>query len=156
MRRIVFQGRFGARRRYGFGAAAALALWLMVSPAPAQAQARLRPPIPTTLVIVKPIRDPAPLDSDAIWLGVSGVSYGFRLLDAYTDVPDGDAVWMSVWQLAREFRPNFQVMGQNMEKVALIKTGQTVTVRGMYAPLTRTFEITEILEGRQFAPPSHY
>ena len=122
------------------------------------AQSGVIPPrlIPTTLVIERPATIADRLDPHIIWLGVSDVTYGFYLHDAFTDAMGADSVWSTVWQWARQFRPNFQVEGPNMGKLAGIKPGEVVTVRGMCFPATRTFEITEISPGKPFDRPSAY
>ena len=122
------------------------------------AQSGVIPPrlIPTTLVIERLATIADPLDPRVIWLGVSDVNYGFYLHEAFTDSSGADSVWSTVWQWARQFRPNFQVQGPNMGKLAGIKPGEVVTVKGMCFPGTRTFEITDIIPGKPFDRPSAY
>lgn len=112
--------------------------------------------IPTTLVIEKLAAATDPLDPRMIRLGVSSVTYEFYLRDAFTDLEGGDTEWSSVWQSARQFRPNFQVQGGKTEELAAIKPGEVMTVRGMCFPATRTFEITEINPGAPFEEPGAY
>lgn len=112
--------------------------------------------IPTTLVIARLIGAHDPLDRRIIWLGVSGKSYPFALRDAYTDTPQGDSAWNDIWRWARQFRPNLIVVGRHMNELAALTPGETFTLRGVYARMMRTFEVTEVSPGEPFQPPRKF
>jgi len=137
----------------------AIAILLIAALAPA-AHAQFRAmgiPIPTTLVITKPAPGQIFGDQQTVTMGVNGKTYKFGLKDAYVDDPQGKIHWPDVWQLVRQYRPNFNVTGLGEDTFEKIQPGQTMTVRGMFAPLNQTFEVTGTEEGGgPFAPAQHY
>ena len=125
-----------------------------------RADAQLRPmmiPLPTTLIITKPAPGTIFGDKQVVTMGVGGKTYKFVLNDAYVDDPRGIIHWPDVWQLVRQYKPNFNVTGLGEDTFAKMEPGQTLTVRGMFSGNNQTFEVmgTEPGGGR-FAPPQHY
>jgi hypothetical protein len=115
------------------------------------ARAQMRPmglPLSTTLVIAKPAPDELFGNKQIITLGVGTKEYKFLLNDAYVDDPGGRIQWPDVWQQVRVYRPNFVVQGPNVSMIENLNPGDIVTVKGMYAPLDRTFEIMFIQPGK--------
>src|SRR5271167_3346519 len=127
---------------------------------PARADAQMHPmmiPLTTTLVISKPAPGEIYGDNQTVTMGVGGKTYKFVLKDAYVDDPTGKVHWPDVWQLVRQYKPNFNVTGLGEDTFEKIQPGQTLTVRGMFAPLNQTFEVTGTEEGGgPFAPAQHY
>lgn len=137
----------------------AIAIPALVSIA-ARADAQLRPmmiPLTTTMVISKPAPGQIYGDKQVVTMGVSGKTYKFVLNDAYVDDPTGKVHWPDIWQLVRQYRPNFNVTGVGEETFENIKPGQTLTVRGMFSPNNQTLEVmgTEPGGGR-FGPAEHF
>ncbi len=90
-------------------------------------------------------------------MGVSGKIYKFVLNDAYVDDPRGIIHWPDVWQLVRQYRPNFNVTGIDEDTFAKMEPGQTLTVRGMFSPNNQTYEVMGTEPGGgNFAPAQHY
>lgn len=115
------------------------------------ARAQLPPmgiPLPTTLVIAKPAPDELFGNKQVISLGVGTKEYKFLLNDAYVDDPGGRIQWPDVWQQVRVYRPNFVMQGPNVSMIEKLNPGDIVTVKGMYAPLDRTFEVIFIQPGK--------
>ena len=115
------------------------------------AHAQMRPmgvPLPTTLLIAKPAPDQLFGNKPIITLGVGTKEYKFLLDDAYVDDPGGRIQWPDVWQQVRVYRPNFVVQGPNVSMIENLNPGDMVTVKGMYAPLDRTFEVMFIQPGK--------
>lgn len=112
-------------------------------------------PINVTLVISKP----APLQiysgQPIVTLGVGPREYQFLLNDAYVDHPR--IRWPDIWEQVRIYRPNFVLEGPHTEEIEHLAPGEMLTVKAMFAPLDRTFEIvfTEPGEG-PFAPKTRY
>jgi hypothetical protein len=134
----------------------AVSLTLMSFPSPGSAQMLgMGMPYPTTLVITKPAPDQNFGDKQVVTMGVNGKTYKFLLKDAYVD--DRKVHWPDIWEQVRQYRPNFKVVGTGEDTFAKMQPGQTVTIKGMYAPLTQNFEVNNVEEGAgQFAPASHY
>jgi hypothetical protein len=105
-------------------------------------------PLTTTLVIAKPAPDELFANKQIITLGVGTKEYKFLLNDAYIDDPGGRIQWPDVWQQVRVYRPNFVMQGPNVSMIENLKPGDIVTVKGMYAPLDRTFEVMFIQPGK--------
>jgi hypothetical protein len=105
-------------------------------------------PLTTTLVIAKPSPDELFGNKQIITLGVGTKEYKFLLNDAYIDDPGGRIRWPDVWQQVRVYRPNFVMQGPNVSMIENLKPGDIVTVKGMYAPLDRTFEVMFIQPGK--------
>jgi hypothetical protein len=125
-----------------------IAVAAMVGATPARAQMRpMGLPLNTTLVIAKPAPDELFGNKQIITLGVGAKEYKFLLDDAYVDDPGGRIQWPDIWQQVRVSRPNFVVQGPNVSMIENLKPGDIVTVKGMYAPLDRTFEVMLILPG---------
>ena len=124
------------------------------------ARAQLPPmglPLTTTLVIAKPAPDELFGNKQIITLGVGSKEYKFLLTDAYVDDPGGRIQWPDIWQQVRVHRPNFVVQGPNVSMIENLNPGDMVTVKGMYAPLDRTFEIMFIQPGKgTFEPKKTY
>jgi len=115
------------------------------------ARAQLPPmgmPLTTTLVIAKPAPDQLFGDKQIITLGVGSKEYKFLLTDAYVDDPGGRIQWPDIWQQVRVYRPNFVMQGPNVSMIENLNPGDMVTVKGMYAPLDRTFEVMFIQPGK--------
>jgi hypothetical protein len=125
-----------------------------------RADAQMRPmmiPLTTTLVITKPAPGQIFGDKQVVTMGVNGKTYKFVLNDAYVDDPRGIIHWSDVWQLVRQYTPNFNVTGVGEDTFQKMEPGQTITVRGMFSGNNQTYEVmgTEPGGGR-FAPPQHY
>ena len=134
-------------------AAAALALFY-----PAIARTQLTPLYPnvnTTLVISLPGADQVYGDQQTVTLGVGRRLYRFVLNDAYVD--STRIRWPDIWEQVRIYRPNFIVQGPRSGEIEHLAPGEVLTVKALYAPLTRTFEIVFTLPGRgPFEPKEHY
>lgn len=147
--------------RIGISIAAPLsiAILLLAAIAP-DARAQLRGmgvPIPTTLVITKPAPGQIFGNQQVVTMGVGGKTYKFGLKDAYVDDPRGKIHWPDVWQLVRQYNPNFKVTGLGEDTFEKMQPGQTMTVRGVFAPMGQNFEVTGTEEGGgPFAPAQHY
>jgi len=142
-----------------FIATLSIAIFLLVAIAP-RANAQLAPmgiPIPTTLVITKPAPGQIFGDQQTVTMGVNGKNYKFGLKDAYVDDPRGKVHWPDIWQLVRQYRPNFNVTGVGEDTFEKMQPGQTLTVRGVFAPLNQNFEVMGTEEGAgRFGPAQHY
>ncbi len=126
----------------------------------ARAGAQMHPmmiPLTTTMVISKPAPGEIYGDNQTVTMGVNGKTYKFVLKDAYVDDPMGKVHWPDVWQLVRQYKPNFNVTGIGEDTFEKIQPGQTLTVRGMFSGNNQTFEVmgTEPGEGR-FGPAEHF
>ncbi len=141
---------------YIVAAAIVAALLTLVPAAHAQMMA-MGPPIPTTVVVMKPAPDQTYGDQQVVSFGVKNKTYRFILKDAYVDDPRQVVHWIDIWQQVQQYRPNFQTQGMNADVFEKLEPGQILTVKGMYAPLNQTFEVvnTEV-GGGAFQPPSHY
>ena len=114
-------------------------------------------PLPTTVIVIKPGPGEIYGDKQVITMGVGTKIYKFILKDAYVDDPQNRVRWPDVWQLVRQSRPNFHVTGVDSNVFEKIEPGQTMTVKGMFAPLNQSFEVTAAEPGAGvFAPPTHY
>jgi hypothetical protein len=122
--------------------------------------AQLRPmmiPLTTTLVITKPAPGEIFGNKQVVTMGVSGKTYKFLLNDAYVDDPRGIIHWPDVWELVRQYRPNFNVTGLGEDTFANMKPGETLTVRGMFSGNNQTYEVMGTEPGGgNFAPAQHY
>jgi hypothetical protein len=126
----------------------------------ARADAQMRPmmiPLTTTMVITKPAPGEIYGNKQVVTMGVSGKTYKFLLNDAYVDDPRGIIHWPDIWELVRQYKPNFNVTGMGEDTFAKMKPGETLTVRGMFSGNNQTYEVmgTEPGGGR-FAPSEHY
>lgn len=137
-------------------AVAAVAIAFISNPARAQLRGMMIP-LTTTVVITKPAPGTIYGDKPVVTMGVNRKIYKFVLNDAYVDDPRGVVHWPDVWELVRQYRPNFNVTGADENTFAQIKPGETMTVRGMFSPNNQTYEVmgTEAGGGR-FAPGQHY
>ena len=114
-------------------------------------------PIPTTVVITRPAPGQIFGDAQTVTMGVGAKTYKFGLEDAYVDDPRGKVRWPDIWQLVRQHRPNFNVTGVGEDVFEKIQPGQTMTVRGVFAPLNWNFEVIGTEEGAgRFAPAQKY
>lgn len=102
-------------------------------------------PLPTTIVVSKPAPGQLFGDQQVITVGVQDKVYKFVLQDAYVD--SRVVHWPDIWQQVRQFNPNFVTQGADADQFAKIQPGQTVTIKGMYAPLDRTFEVVSVERG---------
>jgi hypothetical protein len=140
-------------------ATSSLAILLLGGFAPS-ARAQLAPmtiPIPTTVVITRPAPGQIFGDAQTITMGVGAKTYEFGLEDAYVDDSRGKVRWPDIWQLVRQHRPNFNVVGVGEDVFEKIQPGQTMTVHGMFAPINWNFEVIGTEEGAgRFGPPQHY
>ncbi len=124
------------------------------------ANAQMRPmmiPLTTTMVITKPAPGEIYGNKQVVTMGVGTKTYKFLLNDAYVDDPRGIIHWPDVWELVRQYRPNFNVTGMGEDTFAKMQPGETLTVRGMFSGNNQTYEVmgTEPGGGR-FAPGQHY
>jgi hypothetical protein len=137
----------------------AVALSATVCIAP-RADAQLRGmmiPLTTTVVITKPAPGTIYGDKPVVTMGVGGKTYKFLLNDAYVDDPRGIVHWPDVWELVRQYRPNFNVTGLGEDTFAKMQPGETLTVRGMFSPNNQTYEVMGTEPGAgKFAPAQHY
>ena len=122
--------------------------------------AQLRPmmiPLTTTMVITKPAPGEIYGNKQVVTMGVGTKTYKFLLNDAYVDDPRGIIHWPDVWELVRQYKPNFNVTGMGEDTFAKMQPGETLTVRGMFSGNNQTYEVmgTEPGGGR-FAPGQHY
>ena len=122
--------------------------------------AQLRPmmiPLTTTMVITKPAPGEIYGNKQVVTMGVGDKTYKFLLNDAYVDDPRGIIHWPDVWELVRQYKPNFNVTGMGEDTFAKMQPGETLTVRGMFSGNNQTYEVmgTEPGGGR-FAPGQHY
>ncbi|HEY6418972.1 MAG TPA: hypothetical protein VIX59_08215 [Candidatus Binataceae bacterium] len=138
-------------------ASAALAASVVLIASIASAALRGGPPIPTTLVLSKPAPDQIYGDQPVILMGVNTKTYKFILKDAYVDDPFGIVHWIDVWQYVKQYKPNFVVQGLDENIFEKFQPGQTLTVKGMFAPTNRTFEVqgTQV-EGGTYSAPKTY
>ncbi len=125
-----------------------------------RANAQMRPmmiPLTTTMVITKPAPGEIYGNKQVVTMGVGGKTYKFVLNDAYVDDPRGIIHWPDVWELVRQYKPNFNVTGMGEDTFAKMQPGETLTVRGMFSGNNQTYEVmgTEPGGGR-FAPGQHY
>jgi hypothetical protein len=122
--------------------------------------AQMRPmmiPLTTTLVITKPAPGEIYGNKQVVTMGVGGKTYKFLLNDAYVDDPRGVIHWPDVWELVRQYRPNFNVTGLGEDTFANMKPGETLTVRGMFSGNNQTYEVMGTQPGGgNFAPAQHY
>ncbi len=125
-----------------------------------RAHAQLRPmmiPLTTTLVITKPAPGEIYGNKQVVTMGVAGKTYKFVLNDAYVDDPRGVIHWPDVWELVRQYKPNFNVTGLGEDTFAKMKPGETLTVRGMFSGNNQTYEVMGTEPGGgPFAPAQHY
>lgn len=114
-------------------------------------------PLTTTIVISKPAPGTIFGNQQVVTMGVNGKTYKFVLNDAYVDDPRGVVHWSDVWQLVRQYKPNFNVTGIDEDTFAKMEPGQTLTVRGMFAGNNQSFEVMGTQPGAgTFAPGQHY
>ena len=147
MRKIKF--------RLGLIALAVAAVLAFAAAADAQ-MAPMGIPIPTTIVVTKPAPGQIFGDRQVITLGVQGKTYKLLLRDAYVDDPRGKVHWPDIWQQVVQYRPNFNVTGLGEDTFEKMQPGQTLTVRGMYAPLNQNFEVMGTDMGGPSGPAKHY
>jgi hypothetical protein len=125
-----------------------------------RANAQMRPmmiPLTTTMVITKPAPGEIYGNKQVVTMGVGGKTYKFLLNDAYVDDPRGIIHWPDVWELVRQYRPNFNVTGMGEDTFAKMQPGETLTVRGMFSGNNQTYEVMGTEPGGgKFAPGQHY
>lgn len=102
-------------------------------------------PLPTTIVIAKPAPGQLFGDQQVITVGVQDKVYKFILKDAYVD--SRVFHWPDIWAQVQQLRPNLIAQGADAGQFAKIQPGQTVTIKGMYAPPDRTFEVVSVEQG---------
>ncbi len=116
---------------------------------------RMGPPIVTTMVLKKPAPDEIFGNKGVIKIGLGAKTYKFILKDAYVD--NQRIRWPDIWEYVRQFDPNMNAEGLDEGQFAKMQPGETLTIRGMFAPLDRTFEITGVQqENGIFSPPKTY
>jgi hypothetical protein len=114
-------------------------------------------PLATTMVLTKPAPGEIYGNKQVVTMGVGTNTYKFVLNDAFVDDPRGVIQWPDVWQLVRQYKPNFNVAGLGEDTFAKMKPGETLTVRGMFSPNNQTFEVMGTQPGAgTFAPAQHY
>ena len=122
--------------------------------------AQMRPmmiPVTTTMVITKPAPGQIFGNQQVVTMGVNGKTYKFVLSDAYVDDPQQRIHWPDVWELVRQYKPNFNVTGIDEDTFAKMRPGQTLTVRGMFSGNNQTYEVMGTEPGGgTFAPAQHY
>lgn len=141
-----------------------LAIFAIALPAIAasatRADAQMRPmmiPLTTTMVITKPAPGEIFGNKQVVTMGVGGKTYKFVLNDAYVDDPRGIIHWPDIWQLVRQYTPNFNVTGLGEDTFAKMQPGETLTVRGMFSGNNQTYEVMGTEPGGgPFAPAQHY
>jgi hypothetical protein len=126
----------------------------------AVANAQMRPmmiPLTTTMVITKPAPGEIYGNKQVVTMGVGAKTYKFVLNDAYVDDPRGIIHWPDVWELVRQYKPNFNVTGMGEDTFAKMQPGETLTVRGMFSGNNQTYEVMGTQPGGgNFAPAQHY
>jgi hypothetical protein len=149
--------KIASRSRVYVLAAAIVATLLMFVPCANAQMMAMGPPIPTTVVVMKPAPGQVYGDQQVVSFGVKNKTYRFILKDAYVDDPRQVVHWIDIWQQVQQYRPNFQTQGMNADAFEKLQPGETLTVKGMYAPLNQTFEVVSTdVGGGAFQPPSHY
>jgi hypothetical protein len=141
-----------------------LAIFALALPAIAaiatRAGAQMRPmmiPLTTTMVITKPAPGQIFGNKQVVTMGVGAKTYKFVLNDAYVDDPRGVIHWPDIWQLVRQYTPNFNVTGLGEDTFAKMQPGETLTVRGMFSPNNQSYEVMGTEPGGgPFAPAQHY
>lgn len=138
--------------------AALITLAALLSAAAARAQMRpMGIPLTTTMVISKPAPDQLYGNKQIVTFGIDQAEYKYVLEDAYVDDASGRVRWPDIWQQVRIYRPNFVVQGPNAQAIASLKPGDMVTIKGMYAPMDRTFEVMFLQQGKgAFEPKKQY
>jgi hypothetical protein len=133
-----------------------LAALAIFAPTSARAQlSALGLPINTTLVISQPASLQIYAGQQIVTMGVGNKLYKFVLNDAYVD--NTRIRWPDIWELVRVHRPNFVVQGPHSEEIEHLAPGEMLTVKAMFAPLDRTFEVVFTQPGRgPFEPKTHY
>ncbi|MGC2276564.1 MAG: hypothetical protein WA571_11185 [Candidatus Binatus sp.] len=125
-----------------------------------RADAQMRPmmiPLTTTMVITKPAPGEIFGNKQVVTMGIGGKTYKFVLNDAYVDDPRGVIHWPDIWQLVRQYTPNFNVTGIGEDTFAKLQPGETLTVRGMFSGNNQTYEVMGTEPGGgPFAPAQHY
>lgn len=115
-------------------------------------------PIPTTIVLTRPMPGKGFEGRLLITVGVGKSTFKFILQDAYTN--HTYVRWPSIWEQARQSKPNIYAEGIDSEQFSQIKPGATVTISGMYTSAQRCFEVLSVDEGdRRFdggAEFNHY
>ena len=92
-----------------------------------RADAQMRPmmiPVTTTMVITKPAPGQIFGNKQVVTMGVNGKIYKFVLNDAYVDDPSQRIHWPDVWELVRQYRPNFNVTGIDEDTFAKMQPGR--------------------------------
>jgi hypothetical protein len=146
-----------ARARIHVVALAFAGVLFVLAPCASAQMMAMGPPIPTTVVVMKPAPGQVFGDQQVVSFGVKNKTYRFILKDAYVDDPRQVVHWIDIWQQVQQYRPNFQTQGMNSDVFEKLEPGQTLTVKGMYAPLNQTFEVVSTdVGGGVFQPPSHY
>jgi len=112
-------------------------------------------PINTTLVISKPASMQIYTGQQIVTIGVGAKLYKFVLNDAYVD--NTRIRWPDIWELVRVHRPNFVMQGPHTEDIEHLAPGEMLTVKAMFAPLDRTFEVVFTQPGEgPFTPKIRY
>ena len=132
---------------------AVLSVFALNIPVLAQ-MAPMGPPLPTTLILEKPAPDQIFGDKRVVTIGVGRNKYKFLLRDAFVDDPQQRVQFADVWQYVEQHQPNFVVQGMESDSFEKIQPGQTMTIKGMFAPLDRTLEVISSEVGKpSFAQP---
>ena len=140
----------------GFFSSLIIVVALAVSPYAFAQMSRMGPPLPTTVVITKPAPGQIYGNQQVVTFGVKNKTYKFILKDAWVDDPQQIVHWPDIWQQVIQYRPNFQTQGLDADVFEKLEPGQTLTVRGMYAPLNQTFEVMGTDQGAAFQSAPHY
>ena len=130
-----------------------LVLGLMGAREVRAAMAPMGMPITTTIVISKPSPEQLYGDKQIVTMGVGSKEYKFILEDAYVDTASDRVKWPDIWEQVRIYRPNFVMQGPNTDEIENLKPGEELTIKGMYAPMDRTFEIIFVQAGKGVYEP---
>ena len=110
-------------------------------------------PLTTTMVITKPAPGEIYGNKQVVTMGVGGENLQVRAQRRLRRRPRGVIHWPDVWQLVRQYKPNFNVTGIGEDTFAKMQPGETLTVRGMFSPNNQTFEVMGTEPGGGASPP---
>lgn len=163
MRGLVREGHIQMKShlsRLALGAMTIVAALFVVAASAPVARAQMSAmgmPIPTTIVITKPAPGQIFGNQTVVTLGVGAKKYKFVLNDGYVNTMSDRVRFPDIWQYVKIHQPNFVVQGVDADTFEKIEPGQQMTITGMFAPLDRTFEVTNAQLGKgALNPQKHY